>query len=134
MGFFIAYRMKIATLKLRLIPISESRVQILRFVRHDMVERKRGSAGVKDRESIKRRDCGMCRSCGRVGRVVDHIVPLWADGSDDESNKQLLCDACHNSKTKREATQRAGGGQNFGAFSLGHRAGTHADKKFHISN
>lgn len=106
---------------------------MLQFTRPNLVERKRGSAGVKDRDSIKRRDCGMCRHCGRLGRVVDHIVPLWAGGSDDESNKQLLCDACHNSKTKREAAQRAGGGQNFIESGLGHRAPSHADKISHIS-
>ncbi|SEO37600.1 HNH endonuclease [Nitrosospira multiformis] len=126
--------MKLVTLKPRLGTIGTSRVQTLQSVRPGIVERKRGSAGVKERESIKRRDCGVCQSCGRLGRVVDHIVPLWAGGSDDESNKQLLCDSCHDAKTKREATQRAGGGQKSTAFLLGHRAPSHADKKSHISN
>ena len=126
--------MKLTTLNPRLKTIGVSRVQALQLVRPGIVERKRGSAGVKDRESIKRRDCGVCRSCGRLGIVVDHIVPLWAGGSDDESNKQLLCDACHNSKTKREAAERAGGGQIFVKEMIGHRAPSHADKKSHISN
>lgn len=125
--------MKLTTLKPRLQSIGTSRVQTLQHVRPGIVERKRGSAGVKDRESIKRRDCGACQSCGRLGRVVDHIVPLWAGGSDDESNKQLLCDPCHKEKSALEAKQRAGGGQISGAFLLGHRARSHADKKFHIS-
>ena len=119
-GFLLP--MKLTTLKPRLSPIGTSRVPTLQHVHPNRVERKRGSAGVKDRENIKRRDCGICQSCGRIGTEVDHIVPLWAGGSDDEINKQLLCDACHDVKTKREATQRAGGGQNFGAFPLGHRA------------
>ncbi|GGY77247.1 hypothetical protein GCM10007388_07530 [Pseudoduganella plicata] len=46
-------------------------------VQPDRVERKRGSAGVKDRNQIKARDCGLCRKCGALGSVVDHIVLLW---------------------------------------------------------
>lgn len=126
--------MNLTALKPRLTSLATSRVQTLQSVRPGVVERKRGSAGVKDRESIKRRDCGMCQSCERLGRVVDHIVPLWAGGSDDESNKQLLCYECHDTKTKLEATQRAGGGSNFGQAVPGHRVPSHADKKFHISN
>lgn len=126
--------MKLTALKLRIAPIGTSRVPTLQFVRPGVVERKRGSAGIKDRESVKRRDCGECQSCGRAGSVVDHIVPLWAGGSDAESNKQLLCVACHGVKTKREAAQRAGEGQKLTTYSLGHRAPSHADKKFHISN
>lgn len=78
------------------------------------VERKRGSAGVKDRQAIKRRDCGLCQECVKDGRpgpgwLVDHIVPLWAGGSDDGSNKQLLCKEHHDAKTAREAAERARG-------------------------
>jgi 5-methylcytosine-specific restriction protein A len=126
--------MKLTTLKPRITSFITSRVQTLQDVRPDIVERKRGSAGIKDRESIKRRDGYMCQSCGREGRVVDHIVPLWSGGSDDKSNKQLLCIACHDVKTRREATQRAGAGQIFGKAVAGHRAGSHSDKKFHFSN
>lgn len=124
--------MKLTTLKPRLSLIGTSRVQTLQHVHPDRVERKRGSAGVKDRDAIKRRDCHMCQSCGRIGTEVDHITPLWAGGSDDESNKQLLCDDCHNAKTSREATKRAGGGQMFEKAALGHRAPSHLDKKSHI--
>jgi 5-methylcytosine-specific restriction protein A len=79
-----------------------------------MVQRKRGSAGVKDRNNIKRRDCGLCQECRRqarvsIGRVVDHIVPLWNGGSDEDENKELLCDPCHDAKTAREAAMRAAG-------------------------
>jgi hypothetical protein len=124
---------KLTTLKPRLSPIGTSRVPTLQHVRPGIVERKRGSAGVKDRDAIKQRDCHMCQSCGRLGRVVDHIVPLWACGSDDESNKQLLCDDCHKEKSALEAKQRAGGGVFFGAFPVGHRAPSHSDKKSRIS-
>jgi 5-methylcytosine-specific restriction protein A len=66
---------------------------------------------VKDREAIKRRDNGLCAECIAIGRpgpgwLVDHIIPLWNGGSDDESNKQLLCQAHHDAKTALEAAQR----------------------------
>ncbi len=101
------------TLKPRLQAVSTARLQVL-TQQPDRVERKRGSAGVKDRDAIKARDCGLCQRCQRagkvtVGSVVDHIVPLWQGGSDEDSNKELLCDPCHDTKTAGEATQRAKG-------------------------
>lgn len=46
----------------------------------------------------------LCAECGRMGEVVDHIIPhkgsralFW-----DESNHQTLCISCHNSKTASE--------------------------------
>ena len=39
--------------------------------------------------------------------AVDHIVPLWAGGANEDENLQLLCEPCHKVKTAREATQRA---------------------------
>ena len=75
------------------------------------VVRKRGSAGVKDRERIRTRDCGLCQECRRNGQTVlghdvDHIVALWAGGSDDDRNKELLCAEHHAEKTAREAAER----------------------------
>lgn len=54
------------------------------------VERKRGSAGVKDRNAIKARDHGLCQLCRvqgvvRIGYIVDHRIPL-ADGGSDEAD------------------------------------------------
>ena len=78
------------------------------------VERKRGYAGVKDRERIRKRDCGLCQECKRngkttIGHPVDHIKPLCDGGSDDDSNKETLCQPCHDAKSAREARQRAAG-------------------------
>jgi 5-methylcytosine-specific restriction protein A len=75
------------------------------------VERKRGSAGVKDRERIRTRDCGLCQECKRngqtvLGQDVDHIAPLWAGGTDEDRNKELLCDDHHREKSAREAAER----------------------------
>ena len=65
-------------------------------------------------ERIRMRDQGLCVVChnaGRVtlGRVVDHIVPLWAGGHEADSNRQLICDECHDEKSKYEAALRWGG-------------------------
>lgn len=105
---------KLQTLKPRLQTLNTSRIQVLQPTRSGVVERMRGSAGVKDREKIKQRDCGLCQECkrqGRVtlGRVVDHIVALWKGGTDEDSNKELLCDPCHDAKTAREAKERGRG-------------------------
>lgn len=101
---------KLKTLKSSLQRAPATRVQVL-TARPHTVERRRGSAGVKDRERIKERDCGLCQECrrqgkGRPGAVVDHIEPLWKGGSDEGCNKELLCHPCHDAKTAREAGER----------------------------
>lgn len=105
--------MKLTTLKPRLKAAPPSRIQVL-SAKAGTVDRKRGSAGVRDRERIRKRDCGLCQACRRnnlprLGTQVDHIVPLWQGGSDDDTNKELLCDPCHAEKTAREARERARG-------------------------
>jgi 5-methylcytosine-specific restriction protein A len=105
---------KLQTLKPRL-QAAGGRLAVLSPVRPDVVERKRGYAGVKDRQRIRARDFGLCQECRRRGRTtvghpVDHIVPLWAGGSDEDSNKETLCMDCHDAKTAREAATRARGG------------------------
>lgn len=105
--------MRLTCLKPRVPAANLSRVKLAPI--GSQVERKRGAAGVADRERIRRRDNGLCQECARQGRVsvgcdVDHIVPLWDGGSDDDANKELLCRPCHDAKTAREAAQRAAGG------------------------
>jgi len=104
---------KLQTLRSNVRPAA-SRVTMLPTQRPDTVERKRGSAGVRDRDRIRARDCGLCQECRRkgvtlIGSQVDHIIPLWKGGSDDDSNKELLCTPCHDAKTAREAAARARG-------------------------
>jgi 5-methylcytosine-specific restriction protein A len=51
-----------------------------------------------------------CEKAGmvRAADVVDHIVPLWKGGADDESNLQSLCQTPHHDqKSAREAAERA---------------------------
>jgi 5-methylcytosine-specific restriction endonuclease McrA len=69
-----------------------------------------GGAWQTLRERVLRRDMGICQSCRRAGHEVDHVVPLWAGGSNHEANLQVLCSPCHEAKSADEARQRAGGG------------------------
>jgi len=103
--------MKLQQLRTNL-PSAASRVTMLPNQRPDTVERVRGSAGVRDRERIRARDCGLCQECKRQGKTtmgaaVDHTVPLWKGGSDADHNKELLCTPCHDAKTAREAAERS---------------------------
>jgi len=73
-------------------------------------ERGYGSAWTKLRESILQRDAGLCQACRKQGRLtpardVDHIIPKAEGGTDDESNLQSLCRACHTEKTKAETAR-----------------------------
>ena len=68
-----------------------------------------------------------CKECKRLvaypgGFELDHIIPLWEGGSDDDSNCQILCiwrdekgdkQGCHAKKSAREASEREGGVGNF---------------------
>ena len=71
-----------------------------------MAERIRGRAGVKLR--LKRLAAEpLCRDCkakgiDRLATTPDHIIPLAAGGTDDDSNIQCLCDECHKAKTATE--------------------------------
>ena len=67
------------------------------------------------RHHVYRRDRGVCAECGFDGGGanwhVDHVLPLWQADRDPWfwtlSNLQTLCVPCHNSKSAREANQRA---------------------------
>lgn len=81
-------------------------------------QRTRGDAWMRTRERILMRDAGLCRcdECRESGAVrladeVDHRTPLWAGGTNDESNLQAINRDCHQRKTAREARERAQRGQ-----------------------
>ena len=40
---------------------------------------------------------------------VDHVIPLFLNGDDEEWNMQALCPACHRRKTENEALQAPSG-------------------------
>lgn len=66
-----------------------------------MAERLRGRAAVKQR---KRRldDDPMCRDCGRIADVIDHIIPLARGGLDIDENCRPLCKECHRKRTAEQ--------------------------------
>lgn len=71
-------------------------------------ERGYGTAWDKLRALILARDCGLCQVCAAAGLVtlahaVDHVKPKAEGGTDDESNLQAICKACHLDKTAEEA-------------------------------
>lgn len=76
-------------------------------------ERGYGAAWDKLRRIILKRDCGLCQPCLKLGRTteakqVDHIVQKSDGGTDDESNLQGICIACHRTKTAAEAAHGRG--------------------------
>jgi 5-methylcytosine-specific restriction protein A len=67
-----------------------------------------GSAWDKLRVVILTRDQGLCQECLRMGQVtaatiVDHKVPKFEGGGDEEENLQSLCKRCSDRKTAAEA-------------------------------
>lgn len=57
----------------------------------------------------------MCAHCLARGLVtaaieVDHVVPLFKGGADDESNLQSLCRECHDTKTRLDLGWKVKGG------------------------
>ena len=102
--------MKLTTLKPR-IGTAPGRLQMAATLQ---VDRLRGRAAVKRRANWLHDHplCTMCEAEGivRAGDVVDHAIPLWKGGRDDESNLQTLCQTPHHDeKSRREAAERARG-------------------------
>ena len=60
------------------------------------------------RKRILSRDKGLCQVClqskhYRPARQVDHKVPKFEGGTDDDDNLQAICESCHQAKTQAEA-------------------------------
>lgn len=76
-------------------------------------ERGYGSAWIKLREHIMRRDTYLCQPCKAnnkltQAREVDHITPKAKGGTDDPDNLQAICIPCHKAKTEAEALEGQG--------------------------
>lgn len=80
----------------------------------------RGRAGQRARAEVLAEE-PFCRRCLESGKhvrsaVVDHITPIAWGGGEERSNKQGLCDPCHDAKSAEERelgrrrAQRGGGG------------------------
>ncbi|NEW33828.1 HNH endonuclease [Nocardia cyriacigeorgica] len=55
-------------------------------------------------DRIRSRDNWTCQACGRPDSYeVDHVLNVASGGSDHDDNLQVLCTACHQAKTQREA-------------------------------
>ena len=70
-------------------------------------ERGYGWAWRQLRQRILERDHGLCQPCLQANRAqaaieVDHVVSKARGGSNDESNLQAICCACHVLKTIKE--------------------------------
>jgi 5-methylcytosine-specific restriction protein A len=77
-------------------------------------ERGYGTAWDRIREQIMVRDFGLCQVCKRAGRLtfahaVDHIVPKFEGGDDNERNLEAICKPCHQAKTENESARGRGG-------------------------
>lgn len=64
----------------------------------------------RKREAVLKRDSYLCVPCKQLNRTtlaseVDHVVPQSEGGSDEDSNLQSICEACHKAKTQAEAAR-----------------------------
>ena len=93
--------------------------------------RVRGRAGQRARAEVLAEE-PFCRRCLESGQhvksaVVDHITPIAWGGGEERSNKQGLCDPCHDAKSAEERelgrrrAQRGGGGEVSRDRPRGHR-------------
>lgn len=72
--------------------------------------RPRGRAWMQTRQRVQISRGSRCAECGRLWMPeidqVDHRVPREQGGSDADDNLQLLCDDCHEAKSRAEAAAR----------------------------
>lgn len=81
---------------------------------HTQTERIRGGNLQRIRDGYLRLS-PLCLECMKVERTslaaeVDHIIPLWAGGKEEDSNRQGLCVDHHSVKTSCEDRMRKAGG------------------------
>lgn len=79
-----------------------------------MTERRRRSAGAKQRLRILQRDNFKCTNCGNspatdpdVYLEVDHRIPHSKGGSDDDQNLHTLCRFCNRGKGNDEGLNKS---------------------------
>lgn len=97
---------KLATLKPKLQVLDTRRVPTMAAGR-DSTPRLRGRKWMERRAAWLRKN-PLCQDCLDEGRVnakeleVDHVVPLYKGGKDDESNYRTRCKEHHKAKTAQD--------------------------------
>lgn len=81
------------------------------YVVQSKVERLSGSAWQTIKKRYEREHPRLCAECNRQNLVgngdeLDHIIPVWAGGTNHEHNLQWLCKEHHKQKTAKEAAIR----------------------------
>lgn len=94
------------------VPLLANRVRSLTV--QNVMPRPAGEGWQKTRERIQDRDGSRCAKCGLLWvesrDVVDHRIPRWAGGSDEDDNLWLLhAEPCHAEKSAEEAAMQARG-------------------------
>jgi 5-methylcytosine-specific restriction endonuclease McrA len=84
------------------------------------VERLRGYANQRRRDRLLSAH-PLCMHCTAEGRVtlaeeIDHRVPLWMGGTEDDANLDPLCRDCHAKKSRLETAIRYGNAPNGGGL------------------
>jgi 5-methylcytosine-specific restriction enzyme A len=108
---------KLKTLKPRLHTLGASEPKARGWAPTSSTERGYGWQWQKLRLRILARDCGLCQceDCKRLGRVrlateVDHHIPKFEGGTDDESNLRAISAECHKLKTAAESARAKANG------------------------
>ena len=78
-------------------------------------ERGYGTEWDKTVKRIRARDRDLCQECIRTAHMplgtysaVDHKVPKFEGGTDDDSNCEVICKPHHDAKTARESARARG--------------------------
>ena len=72
-------------------------------------KRIRGYTLQKINDRIAARDKYICQICGKftTDYEIDHVVPLFMGGREEDTNRQLLCrEPCHRIKSENEEKYR----------------------------
>lgn len=72
------------------------------YIRSSGTKRKLSETAKKKTAASQEWKCGMCRNMLTHVFEVDHVVPLYMGGGNDDSNLMALCRECHGIKTAED--------------------------------
>jgi 5-methylcytosine-specific restriction protein A len=98
-------------IKLHTLPTRIQAGKLNQVATNTNTQRLTGSKWIGIKKRYEREHPRLCAECERKGMVgngdeLDHIIPLWAGGTNNENNLQWLCIEHHKEKTSKEATIR----------------------------